>query len=367
MKIRVLQENLLKAVQDALKFISTKPPIPILSCILLEAKDGGLHIKATDLSVSIHTSIGCKVENPGAIAITGRVLADLLSTLSAGTLDLEVENGKLRIHSAKVNTSLVGVEAKEFPPFPEKKGKEIKLSIKQLSSLLEYGGLASGIDETRPVFSSIRLECSAGNLAMVATDGYRLSKKEEKVSCEMEHGVMVSARMLREVVRILQKGAGDALTMMLSEEMGQVFFGAEDCEIALRMVEGDYPSYQSIVPQECSIGIEVGAHELLAAVKTAMVFGREVSGIVTLNISSEGIEVSSAAASGESTIHVDVKLEKGEAGNISFNGKYLVDFLSVVGDGVTHFEMNDPLKPGIFTIPTVKNFFYVVMPFRVQS
>lgn len=367
MKIRVLQENLMRAVQDSLKFISSKPPIAILSCILLETKDGKLHLRATDLSVSIHLVIGCKVEKDGAVAISGRVFADLLSTLPQGPLDIIVDGGKLLVKSTKANSSITITEEKEFPGFPEEKGKRISLGLKQLSSLLGLGGIAAGIDETRPMFSCLRFEYGDGGLAVVATDGYRLSRKVEKVSCKEKGGVMVSARIMREVERILQRLAKDSVDITLSEESGQIFFTTGDCVIALRMIEGEYPAYQTIVPQECEIRVEVSTTELLSAVKTAMVFSKEVSGIITLKITGKAMFVSSIASTGESNSEVDIKIIKGSSGEISFNGKYLLDFLGAIGEGELQFGMNEPLKPGIFTLPTEKDFYYVVMPFRVTG
>ena len=365
MKIRVLQENLIKAVQDSLKFISSKPTIPILSCILLEAKEGKLHLRATDLSVSIHTTVGCRVETEGEVAVSGRVFADLLSTLPQGTINITANEGKLSVKSANAHSSIIITKEKDFPKFPEEKGEKIILSLKQLASLLGLGGAAAGVDETRPMFSCLRLEYGENKLAVVATDGYRLSRKEEKVSCRGACEAMVSARVVSEVERILQRIAKESIEIAFSEELGQVFFTAGDCAISLRMIEGEYPAYQAIVPHECETRVEVSAAELLSAVKTAMVFSKEVSGIITLKITGKGLLVSSAASTGESESVVDVKITKGSSGEISFNGKYLVDFLGEIGDVDLRFGMNESLKPGIFTLPIEKDFYYVVMPFRV--
>ena len=170
---------------------------------------------------------------------------------------------------------------------------------------------------------------------------------------------------MSEVERILQRIAKESIEIAFSEELGQVFFTAGDCAISLRMIEGEYPAYQAIVPHECETRVEVSAAELLSAVKTAMVFSKEVSGIITLKITGKGLLVSSAASTGESESVVDVKITKGSSGEISFNGKYLVDFLGEIGDVDLRFGMNESLKPGIFTLPIEKDFYYVVMPFRV--
>ena len=367
MKIRILQENLIKVVQDSLKFISSKPPIPILSCVLLEAKEGKLHLRATDLSVSIHTTIGCRVEEGGKVAVSGRVFADLLSTLPQGSIDITMDGGKLLVKSANAHSSITITEEKDFPGFPDEKGEKIILSLKQLSSLLGLGGAATGIDETRPMFSCLRFEYGKGEISVVATDGYRLSRKSEKASCGGGGGAMVSARIVKEVERILQRIAKESVEITLSEELGQVFFTTGDCAISLRMIEGEYPAYQAIVPQECETQIEVSAVELLSAVKTAMVFSKEVSGIITLKITGKALVVSSIASTGESESEVEAKIIKGSSGEISFNGKYLVDFLGEIGDVDLRFGMNESLKPGMFTLPTEKDFYYVVMPFRVAG
>lgn len=367
MKIRVLQENLIRTVQDSLKFISSKPSIPILSCILLEAKEGKLNLMATDLSISIHSTVGCRVEREGRVAVPGRVFADLLSTLPQGVVNMEVDGGRILVESANARSSIALSNEKDFPKFPDGKGVKITLSPEQLSSLLKMGGLAAGVDETRPMFSCLRFEYGEDGVAAIATDGYRLSRKREKVLCGGRGEAMVSARTIKEVEKILQRVARGGVEIDFSEELGQVFFTTGDCAISLRMMEGEYPAYQAIVPQECETQIEVSAAELLLAVKTTMVFSREISGIITLKITGRGLLITSTASAGESEVEVGAKIIKGSSGEISFNGKYIVDFLGEIGGADLWFGMSESLKPGIFTLPSKKDFYYVVMPFRVTG
>ncbi|MBI5151515.1 MAG: DNA polymerase III subunit beta [Candidatus Pacebacteria bacterium] len=366
MKIKVLQENLLRAAQDVGRGISTKPPLPILSCILLETKQGKLSLKATDLSVGIQAEVGCKVEEEGIVAVSGRTLIELLSTFSAGSMEIESQEGKMVLRSQKTMSSIQTVDSKDFPPFPERDNDGVVLSSDQFISLIERGGVAAGVDETRPVFSSMLFECSISHIAVVATDGYRLSKEVVDVASAKECIALVPAKIMREVVRIAQKQGGE-VSMVVSGQLGQVFFGLKEYEIIVRLVDAEFPQYSAIVPRETQLNIQAEASELLSAAKTAMVFSKEVSGIIQMKIEKSILIISSAAATGESSVEVETKKVRGVEGEISFNGKYLIEFLSLVKTGEIEFGMNESLKPGIFTIPSQKNFYYVVMPFRVQK
>ncbi len=367
MRIKVLQENLIKAIQDANKCIASKPQIPILSNILMEAKEGRLYLSATDLALGIHLSIGCKVEDEGKVAISGRLLMEILSTLQAGSLDVFVENGKLYIQGSRSKAELQTVDTQEFPPFPQKQGESFQLDSTEFLQLLQLGGLASGIDETRPVFSSMLFEMEDGEFAVVATDGYRLSRNAVQISLKLSKKVLLSARALKEIARMIEKSSAKKVDITLSEDVGQVFFGFGESEVMLRMSEGDYPAYRTILPKEKSLFVEMSAQELASAIKSAMVFSKEVSGIIHLKVSQNEVVVSSVSASGKSENGVDCKVLEGVSGEIAFNGKYVQDFLQFVGESQVEFSMLETLKPGTFTLPKKENFYYVIMPFRVQS
>ncbi|HKY74487.1 MAG TPA: DNA polymerase III subunit beta [Patescibacteria group bacterium] len=367
MKIRVLQENLVKALSDALKSVPSKPQIPILSCVLLTAKQGKLHIRATDLSVGIHIAIGGKILEEGDFAVSAKVFYDAISSLKAGAIDLEVDDVKMSIVSSGASLSVQGFDSREFPPFPKIPEDGIELSLQDFSNLLEFGGIASGVDETRPVFSSVLFERDTRWVAVVATDGYRLSRKEIPIKGGDLRSVMAPAKVMREVHRIFERLSPKTVKITFSEDAGQMFFYTDDCEVAVRIIDSEYPSYSAIVPQECEIEAQISVEELTSAIKTAMVFSKDVSGVITLHLTKEHMQVTSNSASGESTLEVEGKLEKGDGGAISFNGKYLLDLLSALKIKTVKFGMNESLKPGIFTSNEIQGFYYVVMPFRVQT
>lgn len=367
MKIKILQENLVKALSDALKSVPSKPQIPILSCVLLSGKQGKLHIRATDLSVGIHVSIGGKILEEGEFAVSAKVFYDAISSLKAGSIDLEVEDAKMSIVSSGVSLSVQGYDPREFPPFPKIPEEGIELSLQDFSDLLEFGSIASGIDETRPVFSSVLFERDARWVAVVSTDGYRLSRKEIPIKGGELRSVMAPSKMIREVHRIFQRLSPKTVKITFSEDAGQMFFYADDCEVAVRVIDSEYPSYTAIVPQECETEAQISVDDLTSAIKTAMVFSKDVSGVITLHLKKEHIQVTSNSSSGESALDVEGKIEKGDGGSISFNGKYLLDLLSALKIKSVKFGMNESLKPGIFTSSEITGFYYVVMPFRVQT
>jgi len=367
MHIKVLQENLIKIIQDANKCIASKPQIPILSNIYMEAKEGRLHIQATDLMLGVHLSIGCKIEQEGVAAISGRLFLEILSNLQPGTLDIYIDNGKMLIQNTKTKAELQIASADEFPPFPKKQGESFSLLDRKFLELIRLGGLASGVDETRPVFSSMLFELNDGEFSIVSTDGYRLSRCLTSISLQTQKKILLSAKALKEIARIFEKTSSKEVEITIAEDVGQVFFGFHDGEVMLRMSEGEYPAYKTILPKEKTLSIEVSVDELSSAIKSAMVFSKEVSGIIHMNMSNKKLIVSSVSSSGRSENEVECQISEGENGEIAFNGKYVQDFLQVVGVDQVEFEMVETLKPGTFHIPGNNEFYYVIMPFRVQS
>jgi DNA polymerase-3 subunit beta len=367
MRIKILQENLLKAAQDAIKCISSRPPIPVLSNFLLQTKEGGLQITATDLSLGVRIRVGCEVIEEGEAAISGRMLVEFLSGIQSGKIEVRVEDGKMTLKGVSTSGKIPLSSSEDYPPFPEHEGEGVVIPSEKLLGLLEEGGLAAGNDETRPVFSSLLLEFGEKEVVAVSTDGYRLAKKTEPIEASMDvKRVLIPSRAARELQRLIAREKG-VVRVLVREEIGQTFFFFGDHHIAVRTNEAEFPNYENIIPQKIEVEIVASAQELSSAVKAVMVFGKEASGIITLHLKQNEIEVRAASAVGSGEATVPAKREKGQDGEISFNGRYLMDFLSLAKENEIRFGMTETLKPGILKIVGKENFFYVVMPFRVQK
>lgn len=367
MKITVLQENFLKAAQDASKFISTKPQLAILSCFHIKAEKGEIVISATDLSMGIQISFGGKVESPGECVVPAKVLVDVIASLSRESITMEVGGEAVNISSPHTKTSIQGMSPKDYPTFPKMSGKSFSLSSKDLVTIVDRVSVASGIDETRPVFTSMLWNLGEES-HFACSDGYRMALYRMKKKFGDDLRVLIPARLLMEVSRILARSPAKKVEISIPEELKQVSFSFDNVTVFTRIIEGDFPDYEKIMRQEYATECVFQKDELLQAVKSALIFARESSGIVRWSVGKKNTTVSSSStALGNHETVLEGKPEKGDGGEIAFNGKYVMDFINVVAGNDVWFGMNEPLQPGEFRDAETPEFQYIVMPFRIQG
>lgn len=364
MKVSVLQENLLKAVQDVSRFVPAKPQIPILSCVFMKAQSGKLELTSTDLSVSIKTGCGGRIEVAGEFAVPAKAFLEYLSTLSPGALELEVLGGELLVKGKKLSSSFQGMLSKEFPAVVQVEGGWVEFQAKDFLEAVEKGGMAASPDESRPVFASLFWEIDPEFVQVVSTDGYRLSRKQIKNPGWSQQSFLVSAKTLREVARIIARLKTESVSLCVVND-GVLAVKAGGVEFTVRLVEGTFPAYRNILPQAYVSEMTFDREELVSALKSVMVFSREASGVVKVRI--EGGEMvlaaaSSALGSGEARVSLGDLIGGDNA--IAFNGRYLLDVLGAVSEKTLRFSMNEGLKPGMFRLEKDESFLYLVMPFR---
>lgn len=371
MKATILQENILKATQDALKCVSSRPQLPILSCILIRAKKGEISCTATDLNRGIEIVLGGKILKEGECAVPAKIFNEILSSLTPGNVELSLEEETLTLSTSQTTTTIQCMSPKDFPPFPKAGEKKISLNTKTFLEVVQAIHTASGIDETRPIFTAmlLRLPEKGEGIEAVCTDGYRLArfnslKKDEKETTPL----LVPTQFLLEVARIAERSTSKTIELSVSPQDKQLVVLFNHTTLLTRLIDGSFPEYERIFPQEFQLICSISKEELKQAVKAAMVFARESSGIIQCVIEDEKMKVlSSSNAMGTHVSTVSIVLEKGTQGKIAFNGKYLLDVLSIIKDDHVWFGMNESLQPAEFRDPLSPSLRYVVMPFRVQG
>lgn len=367
MKIVLLQENLAQAVNQASRFISNKPQVPVLSGISLVAKEGKLLYASTDLRVGFQSAQAVKVEEEGQVIVPAKVFSELISTLSPGAIELKLDDDHLIVSQKKTKVKIPTFPANEFPPFPEVGGEKCEIPLVKFAGLIQSVINTASADETRPVLASLFLRIADGEMTCACTDGYRLTVVKEKME-EIEGKelkVLLPAKSMQEVMAVIGKLSTKTVALSVSRELSQAFVQVDDSIILLRLVEGDFPPFEKIIPSSFAFETTIDRAEWIGALKTAMVFARDVSQVVTLEFTENVCKVISASASlGEQESMVDSNTKATQPMKISFNGKFLLDILSRLDDKVVEFKMNDELKPGV-VLPEGKQFpLSVIMPFK---
>lgn len=363
MIIECIKEKLAKALSKAEKITGKNVTLPILSCVLLEAKDSTLTIKATNLDLGIEIKIPVKVTKPGSVAVSGTILNNIISNLAnEKNITLEVVSDNLKIttnHSESVIKSF-GVD--DFPSIPKiLNEKTFKLNTTDLIRGLKSVMYSASISTIRPTLSSVLLYSDEDNIIFVATDSFRLAEKHIKVKKHKEFNqILIPFKNIPEIIRTFED-IKDELDVFLNEN--QISFVFEDIYITSRIIDGTFPDYKQIIPKEIKTEVIVLKQDLVNTLKISNIFSDKFSQ-VTFIISPKDKTFSTVTKSmevGEHIQKIDAVL-KGEEIRVSFNYKYIIDcFNSIDADSVS-LNFSDHNRPMIITPVSDKSFLYLVMP-----
>lgn len=360
MKIEILQEELLKKLNVALRAVSSRTQLPILSFIKMGIKSNEITLSATDLEIGITLKVVCKTEGEGNVAIPGKLLTEFLATVSPGKVVMEVEEGKISVKAGSSKAQFLTGNVEEFPQIAEFGGVVAKVGAESLARAIESVAFASAKDSLRPVLTGVLLELGK-NVKLVATDGFRLAvgSVDNSAKGEGEKTLLVPNRVISELSRIFEEGVVEVGYL---EESKQVLFREGEIILVSQLIDGNFPDYQRILPKEFSTQLGASREELLSAVKTTYVFARDNSNMMRWVVGGGKIIITSQSPSrGECQAEVGVKIE-GEPTEVVFNAKYVMDYLTIAGSENLWIGLGGKLSPGMIKEAESKDGFYVVMP-----
>ena len=370
MKLQILQENLERAIGITTRFASTKAQLPILGNILLSTKKSKIYISSTNLEISASVQIGAKVEEEGEISIPAKVIADLVSNLPKETINLESEKEQLKISTPGFSSTILGMDPSDFPAVPNSvnDSKSVVFSKKDISECLNKVVFATSTDETRPILTGVLFILKNNSLSLVATDGFRLSRRV--VSLKDYKGedktVVIPKSILGEIIRGVFET--DEILFNLEDSEKQVTFGLSDTVLASRLLEGEYPDFEKIIPKESNLKVTLDKEEFFRAVKLASIFARESANIVKIKILKDSIKISAESGqAGSQDTKVDAKVERTDSGDfeIAFNYKYLEDFLRSVSGEEIKIEFINQTSAGVFRDTSDSEYLHLIMPVKI--
>lgn len=368
-QVTVFIDRLTKALSQVCRIVSTRGQLPVLGNVLLTAKDSTLSLTTTNLETAITTKITAVVEKEGEITVPAKQINEITSLIKEEKVKISVENNSLLIKGKKTKNTLTTTPASEFPPITKKEGQpNLIIKEKELERAIMQTAVATSQEESRPLLGGVRVIKKEKGIEAAATDGYRLSVRDIVVEKgEIDKVYIFPIRALLEVVRTAQEEKAKEIKVITIDSQNQAVFLFENTEIVTRLIDGEFPNFQKIIPPSFTTKITIDKEELVNAVKIASVFARESANIVKLKIANKTLTVSANAPSvGEnaSTLEVD---HKGEDIEVAFNFRFLLDFLSVVDSERVVFETNGALNPGVFKAEKDPGLLHIIMPVRVQA
>lgn len=369
MKIKVLQENLKIALTYLQKAVPSKPQLPILSSILIQTTKDGLMLSATDLYFGVRCFTQAKVEKEGTIAVPGEIFKQLITSLPAGELEMSAEDINVIVKAGKSVTKLPIQNGADFPQFPDVEGENISLTIEEINMIERNVSFAISLDQTRPVLTAVLFRFTPEKLAVVGTDGFRLAildvaAKQSQESWQM----LLPARAVNEMVRIANQLKVTEVSFLVSSELKQAKITVGDTELFVRLIEGEYPPYEKIVPTSFLSEVLLDSEELLSQLKRAAFFARDTSNIVRFKLAgSEAVITAKSPAYGEYVGSMDVRGNLSQPVEIAFNIFYVIDFLNNTKAEQTKLQVNESLRPAQLSIDGINHYKYIVMPFRTNE
>jgi DNA polymerase-3 subunit beta len=373
MEISLSRQDLLRELTATQSVVERRTTIPILSNFLIEADEDRLTITATDLDQSMRTSCTAKVKKPGACTIPARKLYDYVKLLPEGDVSIKLmDNHWVQIRSGRSNTKMVGMARANFPQVPEfPSSGAITIPVASLKNLIAKTIFAISNEESRYTLNGALLILKAESIAMVATDGHRLSHIEKSgenfPSIGAEKKILVPRKALAELQSLLANT--DAESIDFADDENTLFFRVGQRVLTSRRLNGQFPNYEAVLPRDNNKFAIVRSEDLSRSIQLTSQFADERSGAIKIRLEQNELKISASSTdSGESedTIETPYNFDPIIVG---FNSVYLLDFLKAIGNtGEVRLEFKDAQSAGQMRPEDGQEDYkyrYIIMPMRI--
>lgn len=384
MKLSTQQENLKKALAQVGRAVPGKPALPILGNILLTAEGERLRLTTTDLNLGITVWIGAQVERSGSVLLPAGLFTDLVAGLPNDRVTLEVssENQLVTVACARFSTQLNGISAEDFPAVqhtaPEG-AASVRFATTTLKEAIPQVVCAAADGDARPVLADVYLRLHESAAMLAAADGFRLASKQIALPAPVatKQEVIIPAPALRELAGLLSDPS-EHITMSLaagatgSTTATQAIFQTAHWTLATRLIDGQYPDFERILPKGCTTRAILDVRELNRAVRLAALIASVSQNVVKLSVATGESDQAgtvllsaNAAGIGANTGVVEDQVA-GEGGQIALNVKYLGEALAVIGTPQVALEMVTAQAPGVLRPVGQNGYVHVIMPMALR-
>lgn len=363
MKFRCERDVLAQALATATRAVSSRGgQLPVLSGLRVVLDGDRLSVTGSDLDLTIEAHVDVAGEGSGVAVIPAKLLSDVVRALEPGAVTVAIDDGDAEITGGRTQFSIRTIAADEFPQLPEPSGEAHDLDASHLSVALRQVVPAASSDDSRPILTGVLFAAEGGGLRLVATDSYRLALRDLPGTAVLggDQSVLVPSRALAELARML--GDAEKLTMRLGERDATFEFAGS--RLTTRLIEGDFPNYRGLIPENNPNTLVTDRHALLDAVRRVRLLAQE-STPVRLTMTAGSVELVAITQDvGQAHETIDATYE-GEDLTVAFNAQYLLDGIEVTDGDEVELETVDALKPALLHGTEDRDFVYLLMPVRV--
>ena len=366
MKAICSRKDLHEGVQTVSRAVAGRSALPILNNVLIKTEDDHLRLMSFDLEMGIECSIPATIEDAGALTVPARVLGEFLATLPESEVILSVnEQNAVNVKCEKSDYTILGLPPEEFPALPDVPDEHsFEISQAVLKDMIKQTIFCVSPDESRAILTGILLILNSDGIRLVGSDGHRLALRDSQVSnASGEATAIVPGRALGEVGRMLED-EDTGVNVSIAES--QIKFQIDGTSVVSRLIEGQFPNYDRIIPQQSDKKLTMPAESLLSTVRRASIVARENANRIILRTEGDRMTVTAESGDvGKAYDELDI-VKEGDDIEIAFNAKYLVEYLSVVDTEGIAMELSGPLNAGVIKQVGKDDYLYVVMPMQIM-
>ncbi len=374
MKFKINRDHFSNGLAQVLNVVGSKATMPILSNVLIEAEKDYISLTTTNLDLGIRCKIKAEVKEGGSVTLPVKRLATIVRELPNVDVTFDATpNHQVKLTSGGSTFRIVGIGKEEFPPLPEfGDDKSFTLEQAELTSMLKSVSYAQSSDETRYILNGVYFNFRDGKLSLVATDGRRLAliSKDLEVPAESAGSIILPAKTVSELTRMLDKG--EKLKIAFNDRRASFQINTDKDSSGLvdsiylysKIVEGNYPNYQQVIPKETHQRIKLERELFLQCVHRAALVTSEKSNSVKIKLSSNLLEITAQSPDfGEAHESMAIGYSGPEL-QVAFNPAFVMDPLRALTKDEVFFEVKDEVSPGVFK--TLESFICVIMPVRLS-
>jgi DNA polymerase-3 subunit beta len=361
MKFRTQRDSFLDALSKTVPIAERRSPLPILSHILVIADQEQLTLTATDLEVGLRLTIDCDVEQTGQIAVPSKKLFEIIKELGSSELAVEqTDQSRIKLMSGESQFQLAGMDASDYPAFPTFENvSSANIEAKKLAHMIEKTIFASSNDESRLNLNGVLFEQNDDKMKLVATDGHRLALINEELGLSLESSIIVPKKSLTELNRVLENVTGD---ISLGFEEKNMVISTERFTLTMRLIDGEFPEYQGVIPKEKPQVIKADRQKLIQALRRVAVLTSDRNKGIEIEGQANRLEFKSTHPDlGMARDVMDVEYQ-GQDFNILINVAYMLEAIHAIDTDSILLEYLQPGKPIIFRPNDDTDYFNLVMP-----
>ncbi len=357
-----------QAVTGVCKAVTSKSALPVLEGILLKADGFNLTLTGYDFELAIVTTIPVNVKKPGEIVIPAKLFADMVRKFICDEIDIIVddENNNVIVKGGITQYTLIGIDASEFPalPNPEVENTAV-IPSEMLCELVNTSIYAVATDDKRPAHTGELFCFSENNLRVVALDGFRLAILDREIECSKELNIIIPQKTLVELIKLISE---DETDIKISANRRFITFSNDKYTVISRLIEGDFLDYNNVIPKEHTTKVVINTKSFIDVIdRASLIITERLKNPLRINFTDENnivVTCKTATATVVDEISADIT---GDAVEVGFNNRYLLDALRNAGCENVVFEINGALSPVAIKPEEGNKFFFLVLPVRFKT